>query len=108
MEEWYENITIPDFRIKPTESGYINDKTAFEWLCSFHEASKNRVQKGRPRLLLMDNHGSHTTIEFISFCKEKFIIPFYFLPILRTIASRSMLRLFNAYNTTSVRRITRL
>ncbi|KAJ5244811.1 hypothetical protein N7489_004907 [Penicillium chrysogenum] len=80
MEEWYENITIPDFRIKPTENGWINDETAFEWLCSFHEASKTRVQKGRPRLLLMDNHGSHTTIVFISFCKEKFIIPFFFLP----------------------------
>lgn len=80
IEEWYENITIPDFRIKPTKSGYIDDKTAFDWLCSFHEASKNRVQKGRPRLLLMDNHGSHSTIEFISFCEEKLIIPFFFLP----------------------------
>ncbi|KAJ5616637.1 hypothetical protein N7537_001751, partial [Penicillium hordei] len=28
----------------------------------------------------MDNHGSYTTIEFITFCEEHFIIPFYFLP----------------------------
>lgn len=80
MEEWYENITIPDFRIKPTKSGYIDDETTFDWICSFHEASKNRVQKGRPRLLLMDNHDSHPTIEFLMFCEEKFIIPFFFLP----------------------------
>lgn len=68
MEEWYENITTPDFRIKPTPNGWIDDNTAFEWLCSFHEATKSLVKKGRPRLLLMDNHGSHTTINFIEFC----------------------------------------
>jgi hypothetical protein len=28
----------------------------------------------------MDNHGSHTTIEFTTFCKEHFIIPIWFLP----------------------------
>mgnify|MGYP002718969261 FL=1 len=80
MEEWYTSIKIPDFRIKPTPKGYIDDETAFEWLCCFHEATKTRVQKGRPRLLLMDNHPSHTTIEFTTFCKEKFIIPIWFLP----------------------------
>ncbi|KAJ5816000.1 hypothetical protein N7447_008233 [Penicillium robsamsonii] len=28
MVEWYENITTPNFRIKPTPKGWINDKTA--------------------------------------------------------------------------------
>lgn len=80
MEEWYLNITIPDFRIKPTPNGWIDDDTAFEWLCSFHEATKARVRNGRPRLLLMDNHGSHATYEFIEFCTQHFIIPIWFLP----------------------------
>lgn len=39
----------------------IDDETALQWLFSFHEATIGRVKKGRPRLLLMDNHGSHTT-----------------------------------------------
>ncbi|KAJ5365290.1 hypothetical protein N7517_008176 [Penicillium concentricum] len=56
MAEWYENITTPDFRIKPTPSGYSDDEKALQWLFSFHEATVSRVQKGRPRLLLMDNH----------------------------------------------------
>ena len=28
----------------------------------------------------MDNHASHTTIEFLDFCKENLIIPWYFVP----------------------------
>jgi hypothetical protein len=80
MEEWYTEISTLDFRIKPTSNGWIDDETAFEWLCSFHLATIGLVEKGRPRLLLMDNNGSHTTIQFHDFCKQKFIIPFYFLP----------------------------
>jgi hypothetical protein len=34
------------------------------------------VKKGRPRLLLMDNHGSHLTFEFIDFCTQKNISSF--------------------------------
>lgn len=28
--EWYKNINIPNFRIKHTPNGEIDDKTAFE------------------------------------------------------------------------------
>ncbi|EKV16788.1 hypothetical protein PDIG_18900 [Penicillium digitatum PHI26] len=80
MEEWYENITTTDFRIKPTTNGWIDDETALQWLFSFHEATIKLVKKGRPRLLLMDNHGSHLTFEFIDFCTQKNIIPHFFLP----------------------------
>lgn len=80
MEEWYTKISIPDFRIKPTPKGWVDDETAFEWLCCFHEATKDRIQKNRPRLLLMDNHPSHTTLEFTTYCTEKNIIPIWFLP----------------------------
>jgi len=80
MEEWYENITTTDFRIKPTTNGWIDDETALQWLFSFHEATIKLVKKGRPRLLLMDNHGSHLTFEFIDFCTQKTIIPHFFLP----------------------------
>ncbi|KAJ5790239.1 uncharacterized protein N7518_007250 [Penicillium psychrosexuale] len=80
IEEWYTNITIPDFCIKPTPKGWIDNDTAFKWLCSFHEATKNRVQKDRPRVLLIDNHLSHTSLEFTTFCTDKFIILIWFLP----------------------------
>jgi hypothetical protein len=78
--EWSTDTTMSDFRIKPTPSGYIDDITAFEWLCSFQEATKTRVKKGRPHVLFMDNHVFHATIEFTTFCNEHFIIPIWFLP----------------------------
>ncbi|KAJ5286423.1 hypothetical protein N7524_001729 [Penicillium chrysogenum] len=80
MEEWFTDTTMSDFRIKPTPSGYIDDITAFEWLCCFQEATKTRVKKDRPRVLFMDNHVSHATIEFTTFCNKHFIIPIWFLP----------------------------
>ncbi|KAJ5375434.1 hypothetical protein N7517_007440 [Penicillium concentricum] len=52
----------------------------YQRLFSFHKATISRVQKGRPRLLLIDNHRSYTTIEFTQFCTAKNIIPAYFLP----------------------------
>lgn len=79
MEEWYTKISIPDFRVKATPKWWVDDETAFEWLCS-HEATKNRIQKNRPRRLLMDNHPSHTTLGFTTFCTEKNIIPIWLLP----------------------------
>ncbi|KAG0161666.1 hypothetical protein PDIDSM_5299, partial [Penicillium digitatum] len=35
MEEWYENITTTDFRIKPTTNGWIDDETAFNGYSPF-------------------------------------------------------------------------
>ncbi|KAG0152664.1 hypothetical protein PDIDSM_2469 [Penicillium digitatum] len=45
MEEWYENITTTDFRIKPTTNGWIDDETALQWLFSFHEATIKMMVK---------------------------------------------------------------
>ena len=32
------NITTPDFRIELTPDGWIDDRTALQWLIPFHEA----------------------------------------------------------------------
>jgi hypothetical protein len=79
-EEWYEALDIDDYRIRPTTNGWIDDEVAIEWLCCFNEATKDLISKGRPRLSLMDNHGSHCTIQFMEICNENFIIPCFFLP----------------------------
>ena len=39
IEEWYTDISTPNFRVKLTPNGYIDDKTAFKWLCSFYLAT---------------------------------------------------------------------
>jgi hypothetical protein len=79
MEDWYSSSSAYKI-IHLTSNGWTDSETAYRWLCSFHEATKNRVKRGRPRLLLMDNHASHTTIEFFDFCKENLIIPWFFIP----------------------------
>lgn len=82
MEDWYDGDDDPlGYRIiKPTANGWTDDRTAIQWLLSFHYATRKRVTKGRPRVLLMDNHGSHGTPEFEHICQSYNIIPYWFLP----------------------------
>lgn len=81
MENWYRETKLPDdYWVVPTPNGWINDITAFEWLQSFEALTKTRVAKGEFRILLMDNHKSHLTYEFIEFCRDNSIIPYCFIP----------------------------
>jgi hypothetical protein len=81
MENWYRTTNLPsDYCIVPTPNGWTSDTIAFQWLHSFHECTKNRVSKGGFRLLLMDNHGSHLTHEFLQFCDHHHIIAYCFIP----------------------------
>ena len=74
MEDWYSSSSACKI-IYLTSNGWTDSETTYRWLCSFYKAIKNRVKRGRPRLLLMDNHTSYITIEFFDFCKENLIIP---------------------------------
>lgn len=80
MENWYRTTNLPnDYWITPTPNGWTDDITAFQWLQSFEEITKNRCTKTGFRLL-MDNHGSHLTFEFVNFCEDHQIIPYCFIP----------------------------
>ncbi|KAI3127953.1 transcriptional regulator family: Centromere protein B, DNA-binding region [Penicillium roqueforti] len=82
MEDWFDGDNDPsNYRvIKPTAKGWTDDKTAIQWLLDFHYTTKKRVAKGRPRVLVMDNHGSHGTPEFEYLCQSLNIIPWWFIP----------------------------
>lgn len=81
MENWYKDTNLPeDYTLVTTPSGYTTDQTAIQWLRAFHLATKDRTTRGIKRLLLMDNHGSHRTPEFINFAAENGIIPYCFIP----------------------------
>ncbi|KAJ5335792.1 uncharacterized protein N7506_005728 [Penicillium brevicompactum] len=82
MEDWYDGDENPShYRvIKPTIKGWTDDKTAIQWLLDFHYATRKRVAKYRPRVLLMDNHGSYGTPEFEHICQTHNIIPWWFIP----------------------------
>ena len=49
-----------------SESGYTNDILSFEWLKHFDV--QTRPPNGEWRMLVMDGHGSHLTIEFVDYC----------------------------------------
>ena len=81
LERWYESSQIPDdYRINVSPTGWSNDLIAFDWIQHFHAHTKDRVAPGEKRLLLMDNHGSHLTRDFIEFCAGVDIILFPFPP----------------------------
>ena len=76
---WYEAIP-KDYRISMSENGWTNHDLGFEWLQEVfekHTASQTAVQY---RLLILDGHSSHATLEFDQFCTSKKIIPLYMPP----------------------------
>ncbi|EDN07049.1 predicted protein [Histoplasma mississippiense (nom. inval.)] len=78
LEDWYTHSNLPDnYAITASESGFTNDEIGFEWIKRFNKMTKKR-QMGSHRLLLMDNHGSHLTEEFIQYCDLHKIILFGF------------------------------
>ncbi|OJD24736.1 hypothetical protein ACJ73_03903 [Blastomyces percursus] len=78
LEDWYINTNLSNnYAIATSESGFTNDEIAFDWIKRFDTMSKKR-QMGSHRLLLLDNHGSHLTEEFLQYCYLHKIIIFGF------------------------------
>jgi hypothetical protein len=81
IESWFIESNLPDnYTIVPTPNGWTDEIVSFAWLQIFDEFTSFRVKKGEYRLLLMDNHSSHLTYDFIEFCWQKRIIPYCFIP----------------------------
>ena len=81
MEHWFTpNIgCVPkDWCIAVSPNGYTSDELSIDWLLHFHEQTKYRVKRHEKRLLLMDGHKSHLTMEFLQRCDTFNIIPFIF------------------------------
>jgi hypothetical protein len=55
-------------RLAMSESGYTNDILSFEWLKHFD--MQTRPPNGEWRMLVMDGHGSHLTLEFVAYCYQ--------------------------------------
>ena len=73
---WTEGLhsEVGKWLLLVTEKGWTNQDAALEWLKHFDKHTRMRV-KGRKRLLLLDGHLSHQTVEFISYCADHDIIP---------------------------------
>ncbi|KJK73638.1 hypothetical protein H634G_11103 [Metarhizium anisopliae BRIP 53293] len=74
MERWYHTKELDNnTKITVSSSGYSNDEISLGWLKHFIEFATPMSSK---RLLILDGHGSHHTIEFIELCEKHDIIPF--------------------------------
>ena len=80
MENWYKSSDLSDnWMITLTTNGYITDEAAFNWIYHFNLETHPTCHTDY-RVLLLDNHGSHLTYDFLKFCENQRIIPFYLLP----------------------------
>jgi hypothetical protein len=70
LSAWYEEVEIPrDWVFAVSDKGWTNNELGVEWLKHFDAHTKTRVI-GTRRLLILDGHESHHSLEFQELCKE--------------------------------------
>ena len=74
LANWYQDSNLPgDWAIATTQNGWTDNETGLEWLKHFDRCTAKR-SNSRYRLLILDGHESHHSIEFERYCEEKKII----------------------------------
>ena len=80
MMSWFEHTCLPKkYLITVSECGYITDELALHWINHFNRCTQAWSKSGK-RLLLLDNHGSHLTDEFLKYADENNILVLAFPP----------------------------
>ena len=73
-DTWYNAVSDrPDWVISISEKGWTSNEHGIEWLKHFNRCTEARTV-GAYRLLVLDGHSSHSSIEFNDYCKENKII----------------------------------
>ncbi|KAM5529851.1 transposase [Fusarium oxysporum f. sp. phaseoli] len=62
-----------DWAITTTQNGWTDNETGLEWLKHFDRCTSNR-SVGSYRLLILDGHESHHSVDFERYCEEHKII----------------------------------
>ena len=74
LESWYRNSPFPpEWTVDLSETGWTNNRIGLDWIKHFDKYSRPRTT-GAKRLLVLDGHESHHSVEFESYCKENDII----------------------------------
>ena len=74
LSAWYKEGNLPqDWVIAVSENGWTTNELGLEWLKHFDKHTKRRVV-GSHRLLILDGHESHDSLEFQQYCKDNKII----------------------------------
>ncbi|RFN43685.1 hypothetical protein FIE12Z_12081 [Fusarium flagelliforme] len=74
LSNWYQECNLPrDWAIITTQNGWTDNDTGLKWLKHFDRCTTNRLV-GTHRLLILDGHESHHSVDFELYCQEKKII----------------------------------
>ena len=74
LSSWYEEPSIPrDWVFAMSENGWTNNELGVKWLQHFDRHTRGGTL-GEYRLLIIDGHESHKSLEFCQLCEESKII----------------------------------
>ena len=75
---WFNNQDIPDWTYSNSENGWASNSIALNWLltCFLPETAP---KKDMYRLLILDGHNSHISVDFMYECKIRKVL-LLFLP----------------------------
>jgi hypothetical protein len=76
QSQWYQEIDS-NWLIGLSDNGWTNNELGLLWLERIFEKHTTARTVGRYRLLILDDHASHESVEFDLFCKNHQIIPLY-------------------------------
>jgi hypothetical protein len=82
QSSWVEAIQADEHSVFVTSSpsGWTNNDIGLAWLKGVFERETRRYASTGYRLLILDGHGSHVTIDFIEYCHDNKILLFVFPP----------------------------
>jgi hypothetical protein len=72
IDVWFKDLP-PDWVLEVSPNGWTNNQLALAWLEHFDTHTKRHTVGGY-RLLIIDGHESHCSVDFQDLCKEKNII----------------------------------
>jgi hypothetical protein len=74
LANWYRESNLPgDWAIATSQNGWTDNEIGLEWLKHFNRCTSNR-SVGSYRLLILDGHESHHSVDFERYCEEHKII----------------------------------
>ncbi len=96
MQNWVQSGLLAGTLIKTSENGFISDEIAIDWLKHFIDHT-NFNSLSEWKLLLMDQHGSHCTSEFVRLANDHHIRSFSFISHLTHCMQSLDVGIFHSY-----------
>ena len=79
QSSWFRDGQVPNWLYTYSENGWTSNDIALQWLQRVF-IPETVCSPPAPRLLLLDGHGSHMTVEFMKECWNHQIRCFYLIP----------------------------